>query len=272
VPRRVRTVLPTRPCCDNVGSRRLFPRLLPPPWPALASITRFLFPVLILCHRTYAAWRAAGRAVATSFSGRKRPADASVRLSPPRRAPVGNPVSRPRRPFANQSRFAAACCRRRGSRARGKRGLTDLQLAPVDASGDCSLFSNAKPMGSFRGLSVQGSTDSPTPSPSGIGGSSVLALPKPRRPRNVWPFRPFFTTSFSCGSGQIVTRLLALWTKRRSPLSRGPIHLSSFPTSLHPLRLSPLALSRCAALVPQQDGSRFCQAKTMSIETVRLRL
>jgi len=83
-------------------------------------------------------------------------------------------------------------------------------------------------------------------------------LPKARRPPSVWPFRHLVTTKSSRGSGQTVIRELALWTQRRSPPFRCPFHPSHPSICLSPRRLSPLALSRCAALVPQQEGSLFC--------------
>jgi len=207
----------------------------------------FPFPVAVLCHHTSTAWRAAGRAGATSFRGRRRPADPSVGPSPPRRAPVGAPVPKPRRPFANQSRSAAACSRRLGSPSMGGSGLSVLRQAPLDASGDCSLFGNAQHMATSRGLSCQGPTHSPTPSPSGSGGVIAWPLPKARRPPSVWPFRHLVSTKSSCGSGQTVIRALALWTQRRSPPSRCPFHPSHPVTCLPTRRLSPVALSRCAA-------------------------
>jgi len=218
----------------------------------------FPLPVAVLCHHTSTAWRAASRAGATSFRGRRRPADPSVGPSPPRRAPVGAPVPKPQRPFANQSRSAAACSRRRGCRSLGGSGLSVLRQAPLDASGACSLFENAQHMATSRGLSCQGPTHSPTPSPAESGGASAWPLPKARRPPSVWPFRHLVSTKSSRGSGQTVIRALSLWTQRRSPPFRCPFHPSYPPTSLPPRRLSPLALSRCAALVPQQDGSLFC--------------
>jgi len=233
---------------------------------------RFTFPVAVLCHHTSTAWRSAGRSCATSFSARRRPADPSFGLSPRRRAPVGAPVSRPHRPFANLSRSEAAFFRRICSRELGGGGLAVLRIAPLDASGDFSLFRNAQHMGPFRGLSCQGPKDSPTPTPSGSAAASAWPLPKARRPPSVWPFRQLVTTKSSCGSGQRVIIPLALWTQRSSPPSRCPFHLSHLPTSLFLRRLSPLALSQCAALVPQQDGSLFCWAKILSFETVRPRI
>jgi len=218
----------------------------------------FPLPVAVLCHHTSTAWRAASRAGATSFRGRRRPADPSVGPSLPRRAPVGAPVPKLRRPFANQYRSAAACSRRLGSRSLGGNGLFVLRQAPLHASGDCSLFGNAQHMATSQGLSCQGPTHSPTPSSSESGGASAWLLPKARSPPSVWPFRHLITTKSSRGSGQTVRRSLAQWTQRRSPPSRCPFHPSHPPTSLPPRRLSPLALSRCAALAPQKDGSLFC--------------
>jgi len=230
----------------------------------------FPFPVAVLCPQTSTAWRASGRADDTSFRVRRRPTDPSVGPSAPLRAPVGAPVPRPRRLFANQSRSASACCRRLGRRALGGSGLAVLRQAPPDASGDCSLFGNAQHMETSRDLSCQGPTHSPTPIPSGSGGASAWPLPTARRSPSVWPFRHLVTTKYSCRSGQTVIRPLALWTQRRSPPSHCPFHPSHLPTSLPPRRLSPLALWRFAALVPQQDGSRF--SCILSIETVRPRL